>query len=136
MLPFFVPRRPTAPRPVGALAGARAPRDQRALTCASAGPGPARETSTITVVNDPRPEVLQKLGVNRWPTWGCGVSEFDWSYDQQETAYILEGSAVVIPKDGQGKEAIIAKGDLVIFPKGLECVWRVLTPINKHYNFS
>jgi uncharacterized cupin superfamily protein len=33
-----------------------------------------------------------------------------------------------------GKKYVIEKGDLVTFPKGLRCRWKVLEPVRKHYN--
>ncbi len=45
----------------------------------------------ITVTSNPDPAQLQSLGVTSWPTWGCGVSTFPWTYDEQETCLLLEG---------------------------------------------
>lgn len=42
-----------------------------------------------------------------WPTWGCGVSKFPWSYGENETCYVLEGRVVVTP-DG---EAVVAAAE-------------------------
>ena len=47
--------------------------------------------SAITVTSNPDPAQLQSLGVTSWPTWGCGVSTFPWTYDEQETCLLLEG---------------------------------------------
>ena len=33
-----------------------------------------------------------------WGTWGCGVSNFAWTYDDDETAYILEGEVSSAPR--------------------------------------
>jgi len=66
------------------------------------------------------------------PTWGCGVSEFDWHYDSEETALIIEGEVAV---DYGTKSVLISAGDYVVFPKGLSCVWKVTKPIEKHYMF-
>lgn len=35
-----------------------------------------------------------------WPTWGCGVSKFPWTYSDTETCYITEGTVVVTPEGG------------------------------------
>lgn len=69
-----------------------------------------------------------------WPPWSKEVSEFDWQYDEKETCYILEGAATVTGKDGQA--ASFSAGDWVVFPKGLECVWKITEPISKKYNFG
>jgi len=77
---------------------------------------------------------LKNLGVDSWPIWEKGVSRFDWSYDEQETCYILEGKAKVEPEEGEPVE--FQAGDLVTFPKGLNCIWEISSPIRKHYKFG
>jgi uncharacterized cupin superfamily protein len=67
------------------------------------------------------------------PVWTCGVSEFDWSYDSEETCLIIEGEVTV--KFGS-KSVSFAAGDLVVFPQGLSCVWQVRKPVKKHYIFQ
>lgn len=47
---------------------------------------------------------------------------FAWSYDSQETCYILEGKVTI---KTQHEEVHLGPGDLVIFPKGLSCVWDI-----------
>ena len=69
-----------------------------------------------------------------WGEWSKEESEFDWSYSDQETCYILEGSATVTPKDGE--PASFDAGDLVIFPAGMECVWKIDKAIRKKYKFG
>ena len=66
------------------------------------------------------------------PIWSCEVSEFDWHYDTEEVCLIIEGEVVV--RCGP-KNVKIEKGDYVVFPKGLSCVWQVNKPIKKHYEF-
>ena len=67
------------------------------------------------------------------PVWTCGVSEFDWYYDSEETALIIEGEVTVNYGD---KSVSFAAGDLVVFPAGLSCVWQVKKPVKKHYIFN
>jgi len=38
------------------------------------------------------PSDKEKETASNWPTWGCGVSKFPWSYDQTETCLVLEVS--------------------------------------------
>jgi uncharacterized cupin superfamily protein len=38
--------------------------------------------------------------VRSWPTWGCEVSRFPWSYSENETCYVIEGHVIVTP-DGE-----------------------------------
>ncbi len=77
---------------------------------------------------------LKKLGVSSWPIWEKEVSTFDWSYSEDETCYILEGKAKV--RTDEGELAEFGAGDIVVFPKGLNCVWTITHPIKKHYKFG
>ncbi len=88
----------------------------------------------IVVVHNPSEEELTRLGVRSWPIWTKEISTFPWSYDEPETCYFLEGDVVVTPKGGEGVR--IGKGDLVTFPRGLECTWQVFVPVRKHYSFG
>lgn len=79
-------------------------------------------------------ERLEEMGVRSWPIWTKEVSEFPWSYDEEETCYFLEGKVVVTPVGGEPVE--IGAGDLVTFPAGLTCTWKVLEPVRKHYRLG
>ncbi|MBF0546604.1 MAG: cupin domain-containing protein [Candidatus Riflebacteria bacterium] len=85
------------------------------------------------IVKKPTPQELEQLGVKKWGIWTCEPKTFDWSYDDKETCYILEGKATVKAKD---HEISFGSGDLVIFPKGLSCIWTVRENIKKHYKFG
>jgi len=89
----------------------------------------------IKVEKNISPERLKKLGAEKWSVWEKDVSEFPWSYDQQETCYIIEGEAEVVSQDGS-QTAEFEKGDLVFFPEGLECTWKIKEPIKKYYKFG
>ena len=67
------------------------------------------------------------------PIWTCGVSEFDWYYDSEETCLIIEGEVTV---NYSSKSVSFVAGDFVVFPKGLSCVWQVKKPVKKHYMFK
>ncbi|MGB2683276.1 MAG: cupin domain-containing protein [Candidatus Competibacter sp.] len=86
------------------------------------------------IENAPDGEKLRKLAVESWPIWIPEISEFPWEYDAEETCYLLEGRVTVTPEVGAPVE--IGPGDLVIFPQGMRCVWRVDAPRRKHYSFS
>lgn len=77
---------------------------------------------------------LKALGVSSWPTWGAPASEFPWTYDATETAYVLEGQVIVTPDGGNPVE--FGAGDLVTFPAGMSCTWKILKAVRKHYRFS
>ncbi|MCL2370372.1 MAG: cupin domain-containing protein [Firmicutes bacterium] len=81
-------------------------------------------------VKKPTEQEVEQMQSN--PTWGCGVSKFDWHYDQEETCLIIEGEVVVT---GGGQSVSIKKGDYVTFARGLSCVWDVKKPIKKYYEF-
>ncbi len=91
-------------------------------------------TSSITVDHKPDLEALRRRGVFEWETWSCDVSEFPWRYGSREVCYFLEGEVVVTPKGG--KPVSMGKGDLVTFAAGLECTWKVIKPVRKHYIFE
>lgn len=88
----------------------------------------------ILVEHQPDEKRLKELDVFSWPIWTKEVSEFPWMYDAQETCYFLEGEVEVIPENGES--VTIGKGDLVTFPKGMSCIWKVKKPVRKHYTFG
>jgi len=79
-------------------------------------------------------EALEKKGVFNWPIWEKETSSFDWQYGDIEECYFLEGDVTV--EDKNGNKVNFGKGDFVIFPKGLACVWNIKKPVKKHYNFK
>lgn len=82
----------------------------------------------------PSPAKLEILGVFDWPTWQKEISEFPWHYDREETCYFLRGRVIVTPEGGEPQE--FGRGDLVTFPAGMSCTWKVLEPVEKHYAFN
>ena len=84
-------------------------------------------------VETPSEEKLAEMGVKSWPIWEKGVSEFDWHYDQREVCYLIEGEVEV----DTGEETVeFEAGDLVTFPEGLDCVWKVKKDVKKHYKMG
>lgn len=69
-----------------------------------------------------------------WGDWEKEVSEFPWQYNEKETCYILQGKATVTTDDG--KSVSFGSGDLVTFPDGARCVWKIDEPIKKKYKFG
>jgi len=90
--------------------------------------------SQIKIERNPDQERLKDLGVSDWPIWTKEASEFPWSYDVQETCYFLEGAVVVTPEGGDALE--MGKGDLVTFPAGMSCTWKIDKDVKKHYEFG
>ncbi|OLP17755.1 cupin [Leptolyngbya sp. 'hensonii'] len=88
----------------------------------------------IQVDHHPTADHLTQLGVSTWPTWSKEISEFPWTYEAQETCYLLEGAVEVTPEGGS--PVSIGQGDLVVFPTGMSCTWNILSPVRKHYKFE
>ena len=88
----------------------------------------------VQIEHNPDPKRLDELGVRQWEIWEKEVSEFPWSYDEQEICFFLEGEVQVFPEDGTPVR--FGKGDLVTFPAGMSCTWKVLQPVRKHYRFG
>jgi uncharacterized cupin superfamily protein len=85
-------------------------------------------------IEKPKDEDLKRMKISSWPIWEKEVSTFDWHYDDKEVCFILEGKVRVEPKDGEAVE--FGPGDLVTFPKGMDCVWKISEPVRKHYRFG
>ena len=90
--------------------------------------------SEIKVEHNPNEEQLNSAGALDWPIWTKEASSFPWSCDSTETCYFREGDVVVTP---EGQDPVeMGKGDLVTFPKGMNCTWEIRKDVKKHYKFS
>ncbi|MEW8013900.1 MAG: cupin domain-containing protein [Candidatus Sedimenticola endophacoides] len=89
---------------------------------------------TIHCEHRASPAKLEILGVFDWPLWEKEASEFPWHYDREETCYFLRGKVIVTPEGGPPLE--FGRGDLVTFPAGMDCTWKILQPVIKHYAFN
>jgi uncharacterized protein len=88
----------------------------------------------IIIDHNPSAKLLGDQNITNWLIWEKEVSEFPWHYDEQETCYLLEGDVIVKPDDGEPVH--FGKGDLVTFPAGLSCTWKILKTVRKHYRFG
>ena len=79
-----------------------------------------------------KPNDAEKSGIMSEPTWECGISEFNWHYDSEETCLLVAGEVTVTHSGGS---VSFGAGDMVTFPRGLSCVWKVTKPVKKHYYF-
>uniref|UniRef100_A0A103JSJ6 (S)-ureidoglycine aminohydrolase cupin domain-containing protein n=1 Tax=Cynara cardunculus var. scolymus TaxID=59895 RepID=A0A103JSJ6_CYNCS len=95
----------------------------------------ATEKLGIKIVKNPPESKLTDLGVRSWPKWGCPPSKFPWTYSSKETCYLLKGKVKVYP-EGSDEGVEIGVGDLVEFPKGMNCTWDVSETVDKHYDFE
>jgi len=80
-----------------------------------------------------KPTAEEEAKMKACPTWEKEPSEFPWSYDQQETCLVIEGEVTVESAEG---DVSFGPGDYVVFPKGLDCTWKVHKTIRKHYIFG
>ena len=87
----------------------------------------------IEVIHNPDQALIDRYGCKSWPIWEKEISQFPWSYDAKEVCLILEGEVTVTP-DG-AEPVLIQAGDLVTFPQGMSCEWKITQPIRKHYKF-
>lgn len=86
-------------------------------------------------VRRPTREELESQGVFEWPVWEKAVSRFPWTYDSDETCYILSGEVTVTPDDARAP-VTLRPGDLAVLPAGMSCTWDITADLRKHYNFS
>ncbi|MCK4917565.1 MAG: cupin domain-containing protein [Candidatus Omnitrophica bacterium] len=84
------------------------------------------------VIKKPNEEELNE--VKNWPIWEKEESNFDWYYSDQEKCYFLEGEVEIEMPDAS--KVKIEKGDMVIFPQGLDCKWHIYKKVKKHYKFG
>lgn len=84
-------------------------------------------------IRKPQTGELEERGVLNWGVWECDVSTFDWTYSDKETCYLLEGEVTV---DSDSETVSFGAGDIVVFPAGLSCVWKVTKPVKKHFQFG
>ncbi len=92
-----------------------------------------QQSALKITVEKPTESKLRELDVKNWPIWMKEVSVFDWSYDEKEVCYFLEGEVTVTTSQG---DVSFGQGDLVTFPEGLQCVWHIKKAVKKHYRFG
>lgn len=85
-------------------------------------------------IRRPTEEEIRAEGCRAWPIWEKEISEFPWAYDEREACLILAGRVEVTPEGGAAVS--FGAGDLVVFPAGMRCRWKVLEPVRKHYRFG
>lgn len=72
--------------------------------------------------------------------WGCPPGKMTLKYDATETCYFVRGKVKAYPKNkgSTNDEGVVefGAGDVVIFPKGLSCIWDVSVAVDKFYKFD
>ena len=76
---------------------------------------------------------IGERGMLSWPVWSCDISEFDWEYSDEESCLLLDGEVEV---KSEFETVRFSAGDFVVFPRGLKCYWKVISPVRKHYTFN
>lgn len=71
-----------------------------------------------------------------WPTWSCDVSEFEWEYTQTEKCLLIDGSVEVRDMPPARQSVSFCAGDFVVLPSGLKCIWKIIQPVRKYYDFE
>jgi uncharacterized cupin superfamily protein len=61
--------------------------------------------------------------------WDCTAGRFNWLYDSDETAYVIEGEVLVKQSDGGSR--LVAAGDTIFFPAGSRAEWTVEQYVRK-----
>ncbi len=89
--------------------------------------------SNIIQITKKSEQELRESGVFQWPIWTCEISEFPWEYFDRESCYLLKGIVEVTVDE---KVYRFEAGDYVVFPKGLACHWKVISPVRKHYQMG
>ena len=79
------------------------------------------------------PTEAEKAEMQTKPIWECDISEFDWHYESEETCLLIEGEVTV---KHDGRSVSFGAGDMVVFPKGMSCIWSVTKPVKKYYVFK
>ena len=88
----------------------------------------------ILVINPFPKSTFEELGIKKWLIWTGELSSFDRTFEDKATFLLLEGEVKVTPEWGQPIK--FGKGDLFIFPSGINCRWDVHRAFLKHYRFG
>lgn len=75
----------------------------------------------------------EELLIGNWPIWEKEVSRFQYTYDETEECYFLEGLVTI---EFGNEKLEIEPFDFVVFPIGLECIWDIKKNVKKHYRFT
>ncbi len=73
-------------------------------------------------------------GIKSWPIWESEPRTFEWKYYEREICLILEGNATLITQENITYN--IKPGDLVTFPKNLNCTWTINKRLRKHFRLG
>ncbi len=77
-----------------------------------------------------RATLLTQTNKARAGVWECTAGKFDWTFDVDETVFILEGEVHV---ESEGKTQVLAAGSTAFFPCGLTTRWFVPKYVKKFF---
>src|SRR5438552_9570674 len=90
---------------------------------------------TRDCILDGKPETKSKKlarshdGTSYVMVWDCTAGLFNWHYNKDETLVVISGEAFIANE--KGEERRLGPGDIVFFPAGTSCTWRVTKYIRK-----
>jgi uncharacterized protein len=61
--------------------------------------------------------------------WDCTAGRFDWLYQDEEVAHVLEGFVII--EDATGAQQMLHAGDTFLFPAGSRYQWTVPNYVRK-----
>ena len=88
----------------------------------------------VLITSPCRASIIIQYGIKNWPIWECEPSNFSWQYREKEICFITEGEAEITTKSGESY--LIKAGDLVEFPEGLTCEWKITKSLKKHFRLG
>ncbi len=83
-----------------------------------------------------KPTAEEIATCKNWPIWQSDPATFDWDYTQTETCLLIEGKVTITDRPATEDSVTFATGDMVIFPEGLACIWKIEQAVKKYYDFS
>ena len=75
---------------------------------------PGSRSKTLSISRDRLSDVM---------LWECTAGQFNWHFVRDEVIFALSGKAYIIEADGS--ERCMAAGDVIFFPAGTSCSFRV-----------
>jgi len=108
----------------------------KAIVIAAAGtadlePAPVSPEWVLNGTPETRSKELARShdGTSYVMVWDCTAGRFNWHYNKDETLVVISGEAFITNE--KGEERRLGPGDIVFFPAGTSCTWRVTKYIRK-----
>lgn len=75
-------------------------------------------------------EEAKALNVDTWEEWDHGPNNVEWTVEEQEVFYVLEGEVLITVED---KTHTVKENMIVSLPKDFVCNWHIPKYIKKVY---